>query len=560
MPQQIRTVDPLTPILVGVGTAQHDPGEIVQPGTTPVDDGIPAGTDRPSPLDLMELALRDALHDTGVSATKAWLGEISLVAVTEGNWAYGDPGGELASRVGIVRAKSVRVDIGVPQHTPISAALRGIRSGSISAAVVAGGEAKATQMSMQRAGLTPLGTVESDPALAAAVPDERWQPGGEIMAQAEIDVGMWSAVEHYACIEAALRRAEGQSVDGQLDAVADLWHRFNLVARDNPDAAFGAPRSAEFLRQAGPGNRPLAFPYAKWHSTQWGVDQAAALLLCSVEVAEQLGVPRDRWLFPRVALESSFSLSLTKRANMHRWEAMGVLGDAAAEHLGVPLSEIEHTELYSCFPSAVRVQQRELGLNDESVPTIMGGMAFAGGPFNNFTYQATAAMAARLRDATGDPGGSSGSRALGLVTTVSGLLTKPALAVWSTEPGPLLVDDLGEKAERATPKRPVVDTPSELTAEETDDATIASLTVTYGPDASGPADRSSQESSASSASSDTSWPGAPSAVASSAFVIADLADGRRWIGRSNDADLLSQAQRVELIGHKVNITGTTCRI
>lgn len=547
MPRQIRTLDPLTPILVGVGTAQHGPGATVQPGTKPVDSGSPARADRPSPLDLMELALRDALQDTGVSATKSWLGEISLVAVTEGNWAYGDPGGELARRVGITGAKSVRVDIGVPQHTPIAAALKEIRNGVISAAVVAGGEAKATQLAMQRAGLTPLGTAESDPALTAAVPDERWQPGGEIMTQAEIDVGMWSAVEHYACIEAALRHAEGQSVDGQLDAVADLWHRFNLVACGNPDAAFGEPRSAEFLRQAGPGNRPLAFPYAKWHSTQWGVDQAAALLMCSVELAEQLGVPKDRWLFPRVALESSYSLSLTKRANMHRWEAMGVLGAAAAEHLGAPLSDIEHTELYSCFPSAVQVQQRELGLNDGSVPTIMGGMAFAGGPFNNFTYQATAAMATRLRSHPG---------ALGLVTTVSGLLTKPALAVWSTEPGSLLVDDLGEQADRATPKRSVVTTPSELTSEDTRNATIASLTVTYGPDPAGSAALSSLESSASP---DTSWPGAQSALASSAFVIADLADGRRWIGTSDDADLLSQAQRVELIGRKVNITGTTCR-
>ncbi|MGB3410046.1 MAG: hypothetical protein WBA45_02515 [Microthrixaceae bacterium] len=559
MPQQIRSIDPLTPVLVGVGTSQHDLSEPVpsDAASAAVDRAAAdrADADRPSPLDLMELALRNALQDTGVATTRQWLREISLVAVTEGNWAYGDPGGELARRVGIAGAKSVRVDIGVPQHTPIAAALKGIRGGTIRAAVVVGGEAKETQLAMQRAGLAPVGTAEADPELAAAVPDERWQPGGEIMAQAEIDIGMWSAVEHYACIEAALRHAEGQSIDGQLDAVADLWHRFNLVATDNPDAAFGEPKSAEFLRQAGPGNRPLAFPYAKWHSTQWAVDQAAALLLCSVELAEQLGVPRDRWLFPRVALESSFSLSLTKRANMHRWEAMGVLGDAATEHLGGPLSDIEHTELYSCFPSAVRVQQRELGLNHGSVPTIMGGMAFAGGPFNNFTYQATVAMADRLRS---DPG------ALGLVTTVSGLLTKPALAVWSTSPGPLLVGDLGERADHATPKLPVVDAPAELTAEETRSATIASLTVTYAPGPSTNPDPSASPDSSghpeSSASTDNSWLGGSPYVASSAFVIADLSDGRRWIGTSNDADLLSEAQRVELIGQKINITGTTCRL
>ena len=76
-------------------------------------------------------------------------------------------------------------------------------------------------------------------------------------------------------------------------------------------AAFPTPRSVEFLRSAGPGNRPLASPYAKWHSTQWAVDQGAAMVLCSVGVARELGIATSRWVFPQVALESSFSLSLT---------------------------------------------------------------------------------------------------------------------------------------------------------------------------------------------------------------------------------------------------------
>ena len=199
------------------------------------------------------------------------------------------------------------------------------------------------------------------------------------------------------------------------------------MATTNPHAAFATPRSEAFLRRPGPENRPMAFPYAKWHSTQWTVNQAGALLLCSAEAALRHGVPRDRWVFPLVALESSYVLTLSGRREMARWPAMRVLGAAAAGHLGRPLAEVDHVELYSCFPAAVRVQQRELGLPLDGVPTVTGGMAFAGGPFNNFTYQATAAVVERLRAAVGR---------LGLVTTVSGLLTKPGLMVWSTEPGP----------------------------------------------------------------------------------------------------------------------------
>src|SRR5207249_3367480 len=116
---------------------------------------------------------------------------------------------------------------------------------------------------------------------------------------------------------------------------------------------FPTRRDAAFLRDPSPDNRPLAFPYNKWHCSQWTVDQAAALLLCSAEVARDHGVPTDRWVFPRVALESSHGLPLSRRRELHRWPAMDVLGRAAAHHLGRPVAEAEHTELYSCFPSAV---------------------------------------------------------------------------------------------------------------------------------------------------------------------------------------------------------------
>ena len=57
------------------------------------------------------------------------------------------------------------------------------------------------------------------------------------------------------------------------------------------------------------------------------------------------------------------------------------------------------------------------------MPTITGGEAFAGGPWNNFVLQTTAAMVERLR----------GHRDVqGLVSTLSGLVNKPGLAVYST--------------------------------------------------------------------------------------------------------------------------------
>ena len=492
-----RELDERDVVLVGVGAAQRDR----------------RGYDGPAvePVDLMAEAARAALDDSGTSAD-ALVGAIGMVAVPEGNWAYTDPGRLVAERLGLHAARTVLVQIGVPQSTPLRVAAERIRAGELEAALVVGGEAKATQQRLTRAGDMPPETDQS-----GAEPDERWAPQGELMAEPEITAGIWDPVAQYACIENALRVAEGCSLDRHLDEVAALWAAFNRIARTNPDAAFPAPLDEAQLRSAGEGNRPLAFPYAKWHSTQWGVDQAGALLLCSVATARAAGVPPERWVFPWAIVDSSDSVSLSRRAELHRWPAMAVLGDAVRAHLGRPVASIDHVELYSCFPAAVRVQQRELGLPVDGVPTVTGGMAFAGGPFNNFTYQATAAVVAAVRRERGSTG---------LVSTVSGLLTKPGLTVWSTEPGPRppLVADLGAEARAATEVR-------EVTGDAHGQATVATYTVTH-----------------------------QGADPLSAFVVADLPDGRRWVGTSSDDALLARGvgDGPELIGSTVRLDGATC--
>ena len=56
-----------------------------------------------------------------------------------------------------------------------------------------------------------------------------------------------------------------------------------------------------------------------------------------------------------------------------------------------------------------------------------GGMAFAGGPFNNYVLQATCRMAELLREGQGQNG---------LVSSVSGILTKQGFGTWGRQPAP----------------------------------------------------------------------------------------------------------------------------
>lgn len=427
--------------------------------------GVGTATGAHEPVDLMVLATLAAADDAGAPALAA---AADRIAVPQGTWGYPDPARLVAAAVGAAGARTHLGELGVPQQTLVSQALRAITGGASDVAVVVGGEA--------RAWARTDGAVET--AQPGAVPDVVEAREPEFFAAAELDAGMVvPPVQQYAVIENALwfhetgshetgrHETGGGGMAAQQRAIAALWARFNEVARHNPAAAFGQPMTAEQIATPGPGNRPLAYPYNKWHASQWTVDQAAAVLLCSAEAARRFGVPADRWVFPLVGVDATHAVSLSRRRHLHRWPAMGVLGRAAEERVGRPLADAEVVEVYSCFPAAVRVQQRELGLPPDRTPTVTGGMAFAGGPFNNFVYQSTAAVVPLLREQPGR---------LGVVTTVCGLLTKPGLAVWSAEPDgrPPLLDDLAGEAAAATPTAEVLD-------RYDGDATVASFTVTY---------------------------------------------------------------------------------
>ncbi len=273
----------------------------------------------------------------------------------------------------------------------------------------------------------------------------------------------------------------------------------------------------------GPRNRPLAYPYNHWHASQWTVDQSAALVICSAERAGDAGVPIERWLFPHVALHCSQAVTLTARRDLFAWPAMGVLGRTAAGHIGRPLRELRRAEVYSCFPAAVRVQQRELGLDPAGTPTLTGGMAFAGGPFNHFVLQALTTLGQVLRHEPTE---------LGLITTVSGMLSKPGLAVWSASPpapggaGTLLAD-LADEAAAATAVVPVVDAPPGAPTP----ATVAAFTVTYG--------------------------GAQGLDPARTAIVADLPDGVRTAATCEDARTARLAVAEGLIGRAVEVKDTT---
>jgi acetyl-CoA C-acetyltransferase len=390
-------VDPRTPVLVGAGVAhQH----LEDPGV--------AG----EAIDLMALACERAGSPSLLAAAQA-------VLVPRGTWRYSDPGRLLATRFG-AEAHTVIGELGILQQTLVTRACRAIADGELDVAVVVGGEAKYRDLRAQITGIPAPSTEQRDVA-----PDEALVPAAEILPRIEIDAGLTLPAAQYAVIETSRRAARGLSVPAHAQQLAELWAGFSSVAAGNPDAWRREPVTPEFLARPSGSNPMYCAPYTKWHCSQWNVDQASAFVLCSAEAAARHGVSRDSWVFPIAAVESNAMVPLSQRAVLHRAPAVAVGRKRLSALAGIDPRDADFLELYSCFPSAVEVQADELGVGPDRQLTVTGGMTFAGGPLDNSNLQALARMVELLREQPGS---------VGLVTCISGMITKHGMALWSTDP------------------------------------------------------------------------------------------------------------------------------
>jgi acetyl-CoA C-acetyltransferase len=398
-------LDPRTPVIVGVG--QLD---------VPADEASPESTE---PVDLMATALRAAADDSTSTRLLEAIDSIQVVAML--SWRYADPGRLVASRLGIDPTDTAVSTMGgnSPQALVNRAALD-IAAGRHDVVAITGCEAWRTRQSARRHGIELPWTPASDddsPARVAGTELEMSHP-------AELAHGIAMPVQVYPIFETALRAASGRTPAAHLTHIAELWAGFSRVAATNPHAAVPRAFSAEEIATPTDDNRWIGYPYTKWLVSNDRVDQAAALVVCSVERAEALGVPRDRWVFPHAGTDTS-EPTVSLRWDLHRSPAMRVGGSRCLELAGVGVDDLAHLDVYSCFPSAVQIAADEIGFGLDRQLTVTGGLTFAGGPWNDYVTHSIATMVSVLRDDAGS---------IGFVTANGGLISKHAFGVYSTEP------------------------------------------------------------------------------------------------------------------------------
>lgn len=484
------TLDPRTPILVGTGQVDERGGGV-------------------EPVDLMARAAREAAADAGSARLLELVDSVRVVGLL--SWRYRDPGALVGERIGAtVRHTGYSGNGGSTPQVLVNGAAEDIAAGRADVVLIGGAESWRTRMKLRAQKQRPEWSVqdESVPAAEIMVTDV------PMADESERRIGLDRPSYVYPLFEQALRVSAGRSLEEHREFIGGLWSRFSKIAATNPNAWVQREYTAAEIATPSPENRMISTPYTKLLNSNNMVDQGAVLLMCSVETAARLGIPRENWVFPQSGTESHDTYAIAERGALDGSPAIRIAGARALELAGIGLDDVAYVDVYSCFPSAVQVAANELGLalDDPGRPlTVTGGLTFGGGPWNNYVSHSIATMAKRVRESPGS---------YGLVTANSGYLTKHAMGVYRTEPpagGFRRLDVQAEVAGQPT-------TAALMSYAGT--ASAESWTVVYGRD------------------------GSPER----GFLAARTAAGERTLAATTDAEDLARLTEGDVAGQRVSIT------
>ena len=398
-------VDPRTPVIVGVGQIARFPVG---------DHEIGNAADS---VALMAEAVEIALADCG---TGAWRSAVDTMAVVGGLWRYRDPAALVADECGIAPRRTIHSSFGgqMPIHM-LGALADRICTGELEIAVMTCGENNLSRRAQRKLGVKVARREETDTSTV-----ENFGPPLDMGDATAIERGAEMPRNSYAVFDSALRHRRGETLQESRERSASLWAGYAATAVDNPYAADRQGMTAVQIREACNDNRFVSWPYTKAMCANNNVDHGGAIVIASVEAADRLGASIDQRVYPQQCVISSDTASLIGRYEVSTAPGLAAAGAALKTMIG-DLDEVEHLDLYSCFPSMVALTTEVLGISTDRSLTVTGGLAFAGAPLNFAAGESVIGMVRRLR---AEPG------SVGFVQGNGGHVSKHALATYSTTP------------------------------------------------------------------------------------------------------------------------------
>ena len=247
-----------------------------------------------------------------------------------------------------------------------------------------------------------------------------------------------AAIHFYPLLENAIRGGLKRDLASHMTSMGRLFARLAAVAKANPLATRREGYSAERLATISDDNRWICFPYPRLMNANAIIDQASAVLMTSVEKAREWGIPENRWVFLHGCADGTDTWVVSERNRLDASPAIRGCARVALDMAGKTAADVAAFDLYSCFPSAVEVAMKEIGIaEDDPRPiSVTGGLPFFGGPGNNYVTHSIAEMMNVVRKTPGS---------FGMVTANGNYLTKHSAGLYSTEPtkGPWRREDPG---------------------------------------------------------------------------------------------------------------------
>ena len=333
--------------------------------------------------------------------------------------------GSIASRLNISPRTLVYAAVGgqTPQRLVNEFCAR-IYAGENSCALITGAEAIANIKFAVRNGLE----LDWNETVAGDFED-RWAHNNadNMVSDYEMAHGLFLPVQAYPLFENYHRHNMGADVAAHRRKMATLFAPFTKVAASNPYAQFPSELSEDFLATPSADNYLLSEPYTKWFVAQDAVNQGAAVLLRSVGVARELGIPEEKWVFLHGYADAD-DLNVVERPDLAVSHAQRLVCQHTLDVAGKNIEEIDHLDIYSCFPIAVTSACAALGIESHTRQlTLTGGLPFFGGPGNNYSMHAIAEIVEKTRQRPGS---------WGMLIANGGYLSKHSAGVYSTTPTP----------------------------------------------------------------------------------------------------------------------------
>jgi acetyl-CoA C-acetyltransferase len=128
------------------------------------------------------------------------------------------------------------------------------------------------------------------------------------------------------------------------------------------------------------------------------INQGAAVLVASLAHARAAGIAEEKLVYVGAGAAAHESDFFWERADYTRSPSLEVAVRDTLEWNGLDAAQLDHVELYSCFPCVPKAARRAIGLGLDRPLSVSGGLTFAGGPGGNYMTHAAAAMVERLRE------------------------------------------------------------------------------------------------------------------------------------------------------------------